>query len=342
MPSGALSSQGPKIVLDFRSIQRYNRYGPISTPKSQGAVRVIKKEYLFAGLSILFWGSTAAVSSLMMDSLSSMALVFYNGLTATVFLFLVNLFTGRLKLLRSISPKEWLKLSLLGLVGMFCVSFFLYCGLARLKAQQAYIINYLWPILIVLFSWPLLGQKMTNRKAIALLVSFLGVAIVASEGDFSGLGQTDLVGVLACVAAACSYAIFSVLNIKVTCDKFVAMLIYYMATMAAGLLFLLIREPIPVLTVPQWGGILWLGVLTNGLAYTTWALAMDIGDTAKLSNLAYLTPFVSLIYIYVLLHEPITWSSYAGLFFILSGVVIQLSGDRSSHSHARSPRFHSR
>ena len=146
-------------MLDFRSVQRYNRYGPISTPISQGAVRVIKKEYLFAGLSILFWGSTAAVSSLMMDSLSSMALVFYNGLTATVFLFLVNLFTGRLKLLRSISPKEWLKLSLLGLVGMFCVSFFLYCGLARLKAQQAYIINYLWPILIVLFSWLLLGQK---------------------------------------------------------------------------------------------------------------------------------------------------------------------------------------
>ena len=66
------------------------------------------------------------------------------------------------------------------------------------------------------------------------------------------------------------------------------------------------------------------GMVTNGLAYTTWALAMDLGNTAKLSNLAYLTPFLSLVYIFFLLHEPILLSSYLGLVFILAGVLLQV------------------
>lgn len=292
----------------------------------------MRLEYVFAGISILFWGSTAAVSTLMMDELSSMSIVCYGGLAATVFLFLVNLFTGRLKQLRGLKPAELLRLGLLGLLGMFFMNLSLYFGLARLKAQQAFIINYLWPILIVLFSCLLLGQRMTGRKALALLLSFFGVAIVATEGNFADLGQVDMMGVLACVCGAVCYALFSVLNIKlVTCDKFVAMMIYYGATTLTALLALLASGPLPALTLPQVGGVLWIGVLTNGLGYTTWALAMDRGDTAKLSNLAYLTPFVSLIYIWILLHEPIGMSSYVGLVFIMAGVLVQNMGDIHIH-----------
>ena len=289
----------------------------------------MKKEYLLAGTSIVFWGSTAAVTTLMMDSLSSMAVLFYSGLAACVFLLAVVLCTGRLRLLLALRPMELLRLSLLGLLGMFAVNAFFLFSLSRLKAQQAYIINYLWPILIVLFSCLILGQRMTARKAIALLLSFFGVVIVAAEGSFAGLAQVDLAGVAACVAAACSYALFSVFNMRTSCDKFVAMVVYYAATTAAALILLLFQGPVPVLTSTQWAGTLWLGVLTNGLAYTTWALAMDRGDTAKLSNLAYITPFLSLVYISFLLHEPIHPSSYLGLFFILSGVMVQLGAGRA-------------
>ena len=263
-----------------------------------------------------------------------MAIIFYNSLAASLFLLAVVVFTHRLHLFRSLKLPQLLQLSGLGLLGMFAVCVCLYYGLAHLKAQQAYIINYLWPILIVLFSWLILGQAMTLRKCTALLLSFFGVAIVATEGSLTGLGQADLGGVAACIAAACSYALFSVLNLRITCDKFVAMLIYYLATSAASLLCLLVQGPLPTLTLAQCSGILWLGVLSNGLAYTTWALAMDRGDTAKLSNLAYLTPFLSLVYIFFLLHEPIGASSYLGLLFILSGVLLQIG---KGHIHPTRP-----
>jgi len=284
----------------------------------------MKKEYVLAGVSILFWGSTASVNALMIGSLSPISVVFYSGLVAVLFLFLFDLFTGRLKQL-SLPLKELLRLGLLGLLGMFSTSTCLLIGQSYLKAQQAFIINYIWPILVVLFSCPLLGQKMTAKKSFAMLLSFFGVIVVATEGNLGNLAQINLPGLLACVAGASSYALFSVLNVKVSCDKFAAMLVYYGATVLAALVAMLAGGgPVPVLTAPQWGGMLWLGVLCNGLAYTTWALAMDIGDTAKLSNLAYITPFVSLIYICFLLHEPITWSSYLGLLFILLGVAVQI------------------
>lgn len=292
----------------------------------------MKTEYLLAGISILFWGSTASVMTLMADGLSSFATTFYSSLVAAVFLFLLNLFTGRLKLLRSISLQRLLQLSLLGLMGMLSVSMLLYYGLTHMKAQQAFIINYLWPILITLFAWPILRQRMTVRKTTALLLSFLGVIIVATEGDFSHLSQLDVGGVLACVLAASCYALFSVLNMKVTCDKFVTTMIYYAASALVILPILLCREGLPALTISQWGGALWMGTLSNGLSYATWAMAMDRGDPAKLSNLAYLTPFISLIYIFFLLHEPISWTSLAGLFFIMLGVVVQMFPSRAGNS----------
>lgn len=292
----------------------------------------MKKEYLLAGISILSWASTAAVGTLMMDSLSELAVVFYNSLAATVFLLVVSAVTGRLRLLRTLRPKTLCLLSALGLLGMFLMSVFFYYGLARLEAQQAYIINYLWPILIVFFSWLILKQPMTARTCAALLLSFFGVIIVATEGSLTDLAGVDMSGVVACLLGACCYALFSVLNMRVQCDKFVAMLVYYAATTVVSLLCLLVQGSVPVLTAAQWGGTLWLGMVTNGLAYTTWALAMDRGDTAKLSNLAYLTPFLSLVYIFFLLHEPIRLSSYVGLVFILSGVLLQVGADRSADS----------
>lgn len=300
----------------------------------------MKKEYLLAGMAILFWGSSASVGTLMVSSLSTISVVFFGSLTAAVFLFLFCLFTGRLKFLRALSLKELVHLGLLGLLGMLAVNLFYYNGLSQLKAQQAFIINYLWPILIVLFSCLLLGERMTAQKGLALALSFFGVVIVATEGNLTGLGRVSLPGVLSCVADAVCYALFSVFNVKVTCDKFVAMTVYYGATTLAAFPLLLAEGPIPVLSLSQWGGLLWIGVLINGLGYTTWAIAMDIGDTAKLSNLAYLTPFVSLVYIFLLLHEPIGWASFVGLFFIVSGVLVQLLkrplplvSYRHSHSH---------
>ena len=284
----------------------------------------IKKEYIFAGISIIFWGSSAAVSALMLESLSSFAVLFYGSTLACAFLFALCAFTGRLKQLKEIPLKDWAFMIALGILGMFLYNWFVYMGLQRLKAQQAFIINYLWPILIVLFSCVFLGQNMNLRKSVALLLSFIGVSIVATEGSLQGLGDINLAGVAACMAAAVSYALFSVFNIKVTCDKFAAPMIYYFTSAVLSFVLLITGEGIPMLSLPQWGGMLWYGVLVSGVSYSTWALALDHGDTAKISNLAYITPFLAMVVAHFVLGDPITLWSVGGLAVIVAGIFLQM------------------
>lgn len=77
-------------------------------------------------------------------------------------------------------------------------------------------------------------------------------------------------------------------------------------------------------------GMLWNGIICNALPYLTWALALDIGNTAVIANLAYLTPFVSLLFTHFVLGEKITVFSVLGLLLIVLGIVIQMAANRRS------------
>ena len=284
----------------------------------------MKSSYILAFITIFLWGSTAAISSLMLDSLSTLALVFYGSLTATCFLLILNLVTGRLSQLKEISGRGYTKMFVAGMLGIFLYNVLLFFGMTRILAQQAFIINYLWPIFIVIFSCILLKERLTWIKSISMLLSFAGVAVVATGGNFSNLGSIDLIGVLACCLAALFYGLFSVLTIKINCDKFVAMMVYYFFSTIVSAIALFASGSFVAPSSAQIPGILWMGVLVYGVAFTLWSIAIAAGNTSKLSNLAYLTPFVSLIWIYFLLGEPISTASVIGLLIIISGVVLQM------------------
>ena len=284
----------------------------------------MNRSYLLSIITIILWGSTAAISSLMLESLSTLALVFYGSLTAACFLLALNLVTGKLRIMKSLHARDYLTMFIAGMLGIFLYNELLFFGMTRLLAQQAFIINYLWPIFIVIFSCLLLKEKLTVMKSASMLLSFAGVAVVATGGNVSDLGNVDLAGILSCCLAAMCYGLFSVMTIKIQCDKFVAMMIYYFFSTVVAAAVLLFTGGIPVLNAAQIPGILWTGVLIYGVAFSLWSIAIASGNTAKISNLAYLTPFVSLIWIYFLVGEPITMASVVGLLIIIAGVLLQM------------------
>lgn len=287
-----------------------------------------KKSYILAGFTILVWGTCAATGALLLDRLPMMTVLFFSGFFAALFLGIYSAATGKLRELKALSKKDFLVLLGLGALGMVLYNILYYFGITVLETQQACIINYLWPICTVVISGALYKEKMTVTKILALLVSFFGVAVVATGGSLSNLAHTNLWGVAACLLAAVCYGVFSALNIQVKCHKFPAMTVYYALLAVVGFVSMLVMgEPFPKLTVGEWAIMVWNGVFIFGIAYTTWAMAMDCGETAVISNLAYLTPFVSLVAIYFLLGEPIGLSSIVGLAIVILGVVIQLVGE---------------
>ena len=74
----------------------------------------------------------------------------------------------------------------------------------------------------------------------------------------------------------------------------------------------------------QWLGIIWLGVVIDAVAYLLWALALQgVENTAKIANLAYLTPFLSLVVSAVVLKEQVQMRALVALVFIVGGILLQ-------------------
>ena len=287
----------------------------------------MKKEILYAGTSILFWSTIATVSKLLLTTLSSYEVLTFSAFFAAIALLLANVVTGKIKLLKSYSVRDYITTILICLPGTFLYYIFLYSGTARMAASQAFIINYLWPIMSVVFACIILGERVTVRKCIAFCLSFLGVVTVAGKELFS-FDAKSLIGVALCILAAVSYGSFTALNRKWSYDYQVSMMIsFFTSSLLALIVNLLIGSEFNV-GIPHLLGFAWNGFFVMALSTVTWALALKLGGTAKISNLAYITPFLSLVWTSLILKEPIQPLSVAGLALIILGIFIQLKDSR--------------
>ena len=119
----------------------------------------MKRTYFLAATAILFWSSVATVTKLLMGSMTSMQVLSVSSLFAFLFLLCTNAATGRLALLRTYRVRDYLITVLVGLPGTFLYYMFYYAGASRLPASQAFIINYLWPIMSVVFACVILKDR---------------------------------------------------------------------------------------------------------------------------------------------------------------------------------------
>lgn len=283
----------------------------------------MKKTYFLAGTSIFFWSTVAVTTKLLLGSHNNFQVLCVSALFAAIFLFVTNVATGNIKKLKQYKAKDYVISALIGLPGTFFYYVFYYGGADRMLASQAFIVNYLWPIMSIVFACIILKEKMTLRKAIAVIISFMGVAIVTGS-DFTHLSKNVITGTLMCVSAAICYGIFTSLNQKFNYDKQLSMMINYIVTyiltgiinIAGGDAF--VPEAAEIL------GFIWNGVFTMAIANTAWAIALESGKTAKISNLAYITPFVSLIWTSLILKEKLNINFVLGLIAIVLGIFIQM------------------
>jgi len=294
-----------------------------------------KISYIFVLLAALLWGSTAAVAKLLLANLNNLQVLFFTNLFAFLGLFIIVLLLKKKAIIQSYTRQDYFTFAWMGFLGVFLYAFFLYGALQLLPAQEAFIINYLWPIMVVIFAVLILKEQITLWKLLGIICSFVGVAIVITKGNFSILQFGNTLGILSAIAGAVVYGLFSILGKKQNYDKFVSMMFYYFFSVFYALIAVLIFSKIPAVSFNQLLGLMWLGIFTSGLAFVFWFLALKYGDTTKMSNMIFLTPFISLIYIYILVGEKILISSVIGLVVIVAGILIQSMKENLPPSSAK-------
>ena len=240
-----------------------------------------------------------------------------------IMLLIINIINGAIKEMKRYRLKDYLKMSGLGFLGLFMHSALYYYGIAVLSSQEACILNYLWPMMIVLFACLLLRETLTVKKAIAMVMSFAGI-VVLTLGSGGGSSGNRLFGIIACVAAAVCYGLFSVLNKKHSLNQSVTMMWIWLTVAVCSAVSGLIIEAWQPITGWQWAGVAWLGIVVNAVAYLLWALALKgARDSAKIANLAYLVPFLSIVLSALILKEQIACTAAIALVLIIGGILLQ-------------------
>lgn len=284
----------------------------------------MKKSYLYAAVAIFFWSTTTSVSKLLLNSITTIQVLAVSSIFATLFLALVNWKKGNFSQIKHYRLQDYLVLLGVGFLGIFAYRLLLFQGVARMLASQAMIVNYLWPIMAVLAGCVFLKEKLTIRKAIAVVMSFVGVIIVTTGGDITALTGTNLTGTCYCAVAAVIYGVFVAINKGLKYDSFVSMMFYNGVAAICAIFVAVVDSQTLLLTLPQNLGLAWVGVCNTAIGFVAWDVAMKTGDTAKVANLAYITPFLSLVVAYFLLGDPITIWSVGGLIVIVAGIFLQL------------------
>ena len=284
-----------------------------------------RQSYIYAGLAILFWSTVPTAFKISLSELDVLPMLTIASITSTIVFIIVVVAEGNAKLLIKSSPGELLKSAILGFINPFLYYLILLRAYQLLPAQVAQPLNMIWPIILVFLSVPFLGQKIVRKSYIALFISFIGVYIIASQGKLFNHSQADIKGVLLATGSSVFWAFYFILNVKDRRNEAVKLLLNF----AFGSIYLIIT----IIIVGKWNtaaslkGIMssiYVGIFEMGITFLFWLKALQMASsTAKVSNLVYLAPFISLVFIHFIIHEPVYYTTPIGLIFIISGIFIQ-------------------
>ena len=284
----------------------------------------MRKSYLYASITVLIWATLATVVKIILSDIPNFEALTISSVFAFVFLLIMNIVNGSFKELKHYRLKDYLMMSGLGFLGLFLYSALYYYGISALSSQEACILNYLWPLMIVVFACILLKEKLTARKLIAMGMSFAGIVVLTVGTGGAASSGNRLWGIVACVTAAVCYGLFSVLNKKHSLNQNITMMWIWLTVSVCSLVSGMIFEKWQPIVGIQWLGLGWLGVVVNAVAYLLWAIALkNAEDSAKVANLAYLVPFLSIVLSSVVLKERITVNMVIAVVLIVGGILLQ-------------------
>jgi hypothetical protein len=183
------------------------------------------RAYLFAITAILLWSTIGSALKITLRYISFPELLFYASLSSVVIFSIAIVGQGKFRDLLNLKGHDFIRASLLGLLNPFLYYFVLLKAYDLLLAQEAGTLNYIWPVVLVLLSIPLLKQKIGWLSILAVGISFAGTIVIATHGNILSLSFSNPLGVTLALISAIFWAVFWIYNVKDTNGPPVIMLL---------------------------------------------------------------------------------------------------------------------
>jgi len=212
---------------------------------------------------------------------------------------------------------------LLGVAGLFGYHFFYFTALKSAPPVEAALINYLWPLLIVLLSASLPGERLGWHHVAGALLGLFGTALIVTGGQDFGVEADYAPGYAAALAAAVIWATYSVMSRRFAGVPSDAVAGFCLATaLLSALCHLVIEETVWPAGVMEWLAVLGLGLGPVGIAFYVWDYGVKHGDIAVLGASAYMAPLLSTGILILAGYGVVSWTVAVACLAITGGAAL--------------------
>ena len=221
-------------------------------------------------------------------------------------------------------PSQWripLRTLALGVYGLFAYHFLLFIALRHAPPVEANLVNYLWPLFIVVLSPVVLpGEALRLPHVLAALLGFGGAAIAIAGGrELSG---TLAWGYLPALAAAFIWATYSLMTKRVAAFPTTAIGLFGLVSGVLSLLCHVVLEPAVALQPRDWALLAVLGLGPLGASFFMWDKALKLGDARHIGILSYITPLASTALLMAVSGQAFTWSIALATVLIIAAAIL--------------------
>ena len=288
-------------------------------------------------LAVLFWSTISSALKITLRFMAFDQMLLWSALSGIFFLAIINLSGKNALKLKQLSRKDFLSSAIMGFFSPFMYYLILFKAYDLLEAQVAGVLNYTWPIVLVLLSVPMLKQKISYKSLLAISISFLGILLISTQGNFHTFHVLNPLGVALAVGSAFFWALYWIFNMRDHREDSGKILLNLIFGFIYLIIYFIVLGKDPVL--PGWKGIagsLYIGLFEMSLTYVIWLKALNYSkNVVRVSNLIYLSPFIALFWIQEAVGETIHLFTVAGLVLIILGIIIQQivqrKEDRAAH-----------
>ncbi len=283
-----------------------------------------KKSILYALSAVVLWSTVATAFKLSLRGMSPYQLLFFASLTSVVVLSPIAYKTDKKSFFEQFKGKNIFHNLLFGFLNPFLYYTVLFKAYDLLPAQEAQPLNYTWPIVISIFSVLFLKEKFSLKTFSGLIISFAGIVVIATRGNFAHLHFHNLLGTLLALFSAVIWGAFWILKIKDERKDAIKLFASFFYGTIFSFLFLLAINQLKIPETEFLLGAVYVGLFEMGITFFLWMKGLSYSaDRTKTSTLAYFSPFISLLFIALILGEKIRLSSIIGLLLIVGGILIQ-------------------
>jgi drug/metabolite transporter (DMT)-like permease len=224
----------------------------------------------------------------------------------------------------------------LGIYGLFGYHFLLFVAFRTAPAVQANLVNYLWPLLIVVLA-PLFNKTthLRFRQVIAAIAGFAGAALVMTGGQ--AINAEFNVGYLAALASAFIWATYSLLTQRVKAFHTAAIGTFGLVSGILSLACHLVLESPVSLNAQDAGLLIWMGLGPLGVAFYLWDAALKSGNAQQIGLLSFITPLGSTVLLLIDRQEALSpLVAWAGLLIVGGAWLGRNTGPQDA---ANDPKF---